>query len=81
MAERPSTLLGFRGRRSPAKVQRCVTLLWRGLDSKFQDEAASWGLLEGLDEMRMTRRSPRLAEVAEVATLRSGVVILSCRTA
>jgi enoyl-[acyl-carrier-protein] reductase (NADH) len=39
------------------------------LDSKFQDETAFQGLIENLDEMRMTRRSPRLAEVAEVAAL------------
>ena len=31
------------------------------------DEAAFQGLLDSLDQMRMTRRSPRLAEVAEVA--------------
>jgi NAD(P)-dependent dehydrogenase (short-subunit alcohol dehydrogenase family) len=37
------------------------------VDSKFQDEAAYQGLLDSLDQMRMTRRSPRLAEVAEVA--------------
>jgi len=37
------------------------------VDSKFQDEAALKGLLESLDAMRMTRRSPRLAEVAAVA--------------
>jgi enoyl-[acyl-carrier-protein] reductase (NADH) len=38
------------------------------VDSKFRDEAAVQGLIDGLDQMRMTRRSPRLAEVAEVAT-------------
>jgi NAD(P)-dependent dehydrogenase (short-subunit alcohol dehydrogenase family) len=37
------------------------------VDSKFRDEAAFEGLLESLDQMRMTRRSPRLAEVAAVA--------------
>jgi NAD(P)-dependent dehydrogenase (short-subunit alcohol dehydrogenase family) len=31
------------------------------------DDAAYQSLLDGLDQMRMTRRSPRLAEVAEVA--------------
>jgi NAD(P)-dependent dehydrogenase (short-subunit alcohol dehydrogenase family) len=37
------------------------------VDSKFGDEAAFQGLIESLDQMRMTRRSPRLAEVAAVA--------------
>jgi NAD(P)-dependent dehydrogenase (short-subunit alcohol dehydrogenase family) len=37
------------------------------VDSKFQDEAAFRGLIENLDRMRMTRRSPRLAEVAATA--------------
>ncbi len=37
------------------------------VDSKFEDEAAFQGLIEGLDRMRMTRRSPRLAEVAATA--------------
>ncbi len=37
------------------------------VDSKFQDEAAFQGLIENLDRMRMTRRSPRLAEVAATA--------------
>jgi NAD(P)-dependent dehydrogenase (short-subunit alcohol dehydrogenase family) len=37
------------------------------VDSKFQDEAAFKGLIENLDQMRMTRRSPRLAEVAAAA--------------
>lgn len=37
------------------------------VDSKFQDEAAFQGLIENLDQMRMTRRSPRLAEVAATA--------------
>ena len=32
------------------------------------DDAAYQGLLDSLDEMRMTRRSPRLAEVAATAT-------------
>ena len=31
------------------------------------DEAAFLGLIENLDQMRMTRRSPRLAEVAATA--------------
>src|ERR671912_1864179 len=30
------------------------------VDSKFQDEAAFQGLIENLDQMRMTRRSPQL---------------------
>jgi enoyl-[acyl-carrier-protein] reductase (NADH) len=37
------------------------------VDSKFEDEAAFQGLLENLDQMRMTRRSPRLGEVAATA--------------
>src|SRR5215203_1553571 len=37
------------------------------VDSKFQDEAAFQGLIEDLDQMRMTRRSPQLAEVAGTA--------------
>jgi len=37
------------------------------VDSKFEDEAAIRGLVEGLDRMRMTRRSPRLDEVAATA--------------
>ena len=37
-------------------------------DSRFQEEAAFQGLIESLDQMRMTRRSPRLAEVAATAT-------------
>lgn len=37
------------------------------VDSRFQDEAAFQGLIENLDQMRMTRRSPRLAEVAATA--------------
>ena len=37
------------------------------VDSKFEDEAAFQGLIENLDQMRMTRRSPRLAEVAATA--------------
>jgi NAD(P)-dependent dehydrogenase (short-subunit alcohol dehydrogenase family) len=37
------------------------------VDSKFQDEAALRGLVESLDGMRMTRRSPRLVEVAATA--------------
>jgi NAD(P)-dependent dehydrogenase (short-subunit alcohol dehydrogenase family) len=37
------------------------------VDSKFQDEAAFQGLIESLDQMRMTRRSPHLAEVAATA--------------
>jgi NAD(P)-dependent dehydrogenase (short-subunit alcohol dehydrogenase family) len=38
------------------------------VDSRFQEEAAFQGLIESLDQMRMTRRSPRLAEVAATAT-------------
>jgi NAD(P)-dependent dehydrogenase (short-subunit alcohol dehydrogenase family) len=37
------------------------------VDSRFEDEAAMQGLIENLDRMRMTRRSPRLAEVAATA--------------
>lgn len=37
------------------------------VDSNFQDESAFQGLIESLDQMRMTRRSPRLAEVAATA--------------
>jgi NAD(P)-dependent dehydrogenase (short-subunit alcohol dehydrogenase family) len=37
------------------------------VDSAFQAEAALQGLIESLDQMRMTRRSPRLAEVAATA--------------
>ena len=37
------------------------------VDSSFQDEAAMRGLIESLDRMRMTRRSPRLEEVAATA--------------
>jgi NAD(P)-dependent dehydrogenase (short-subunit alcohol dehydrogenase family) len=37
------------------------------VDSKFQDDAAVQGLIENLDQMRMTRRSPRLEEVAATA--------------
>src|SRR5918995_719594 len=36
-------------------------------DSNFQDETAFQGLIESLDQMRMTRRSPELAEVAATA--------------
>jgi NAD(P)-dependent dehydrogenase (short-subunit alcohol dehydrogenase family) len=38
------------------------------VDSRFQEDAALQGLIESLDRMRMTRRSPRLAEVAATAT-------------
>ena len=38
------------------------------VDSKFEDEAAFQGLIESLDQMRMTRRSPTLAEVAATAS-------------
>src|SRR4028118_2147608 len=38
------------------------------VDSRFQEDAAFQGLIESLDQMRMTRRSPRLAEVAATAT-------------
>ena len=37
------------------------------VDSRFQDEAALQDLIENLDQMRMTRRSPRLEEVAATA--------------
>ena len=37
------------------------------VDSRFQDEAAFQGLIESLNQMRMTRRSPRLKEVAATA--------------
>ena len=37
------------------------------VDRKFEDEEAMQGLIESLDGMRMTRRSPRLAEVAATA--------------
>lgn len=37
------------------------------VDSRFEDEAAFRGLIENLDRMRLTRRSPRLAEVAATA--------------
>ncbi len=37
------------------------------VDSRFRDEAALQGLIESLDQMRMTRRSPRLNEVAATA--------------
>jgi NAD(P)-dependent dehydrogenase (short-subunit alcohol dehydrogenase family) len=37
------------------------------VDSRFQNEAALRGLIESLDRMRMTRRSPRLEEVAATA--------------
>ncbi len=37
------------------------------VDSRFQEEAAMRGLIENLDGMRMTRRSPRLGEVAATA--------------
>ena len=43
------------------------------VDSRFQEEAAFQGLIESLDQMRMTRRSPRLKEVtATAAFLASG---------
>jgi NAD(P)-dependent dehydrogenase (short-subunit alcohol dehydrogenase family) len=38
------------------------------VDSRFQEDAAFQGLIESLDRMRMTRRSPRLEEVAATAT-------------
>jgi NAD(P)-dependent dehydrogenase (short-subunit alcohol dehydrogenase family) len=38
------------------------------VDSRFEDEAALQGLIKSLDQMRMTRRSPRLEEVAATAT-------------
>jgi NAD(P)-dependent dehydrogenase (short-subunit alcohol dehydrogenase family) len=37
------------------------------VDSRFQEDAAFQGLIESLDQMRMTRRSPRLEEVAATA--------------
>ena len=37
------------------------------VDSNLEDEAAFQGVLDRLDQMRMLRRSPRLAEVADVA--------------
>jgi NAD(P)-dependent dehydrogenase (short-subunit alcohol dehydrogenase family) len=37
------------------------------VDSRFQDDAAYQGLIDGLDQMRMTRRSPRLSQVAATA--------------
>jgi NAD(P)-dependent dehydrogenase (short-subunit alcohol dehydrogenase family) len=37
------------------------------VDSRFQDETAFQGLIESLDQMRMTRRSPRLEEIAATA--------------
>lgn len=37
------------------------------VDSTFQDEVAFKGLIENLNQMRMTRRSPTLAEVAATA--------------
>ncbi|MDQ3659598.1 MAG: SDR family oxidoreductase [Actinomycetota bacterium] len=37
------------------------------VDSRFQEEAAFQGLIDSLDRMRMTRRSPRLEEVAATA--------------
>jgi enoyl-[acyl-carrier-protein] reductase (NADH) len=37
------------------------------VDSKFQDGTAFHSLIESLDQMRMTRLSPRLAEVAATA--------------
>jgi NAD(P)-dependent dehydrogenase (short-subunit alcohol dehydrogenase family) len=37
------------------------------VDSRFQDAAAFQGLIESLNQMRMTRRSPRLEEVAATA--------------
>lgn len=37
------------------------------VDSAFEDEAAMRGLIENLDQMRMTRRSPLLAEIAATA--------------
>jgi NAD(P)-dependent dehydrogenase (short-subunit alcohol dehydrogenase family) len=38
------------------------------VDSRFQEDPAFQGLIESLDQMRMTRRSPRLIEVAATAT-------------
>jgi NAD(P)-dependent dehydrogenase (short-subunit alcohol dehydrogenase family) len=37
------------------------------VDSRFEEEAAFQGLIDGLDQMRMTRRSPRLEEIAATA--------------
>src|ERR671933_1616269 len=37
------------------------------VDAKFRDESAFQGLIDNLDQMRMTRRSPRLTEVAATA--------------
>src|SRR5919202_1217245 len=37
------------------------------VDSKFRDEAAFQGMIDSRDQMRMTRRSPRLTEVAATA--------------
>lgn len=37
------------------------------VDDRFKDDAAFWGLIENLDRMRMTRRSPTLAQVAATA--------------
>jgi NAD(P)-dependent dehydrogenase (short-subunit alcohol dehydrogenase family) len=37
------------------------------VDSKFEDEAAFQSLIESLDQMRITRRLPRLGEVAATA--------------
>ncbi len=37
------------------------------VDSSFRDEATYQGILKNLDQMRMTRRSPLLAEVAATA--------------
>ena len=37
------------------------------VDSRFQEEAAFQGLIESLDQMRMTHHSPRLKEVAATA--------------
>jgi enoyl-[acyl-carrier-protein] reductase (NADH) len=34
---------------------------------QLMDEAAFRGLIDNLDQMRMTRRSPRLAEIAATA--------------
>jgi enoyl-[acyl-carrier-protein] reductase (NADH) len=37
------------------------------VDDKFKDETAFQGVIENLDQMRMTRRSPTLAQVAATA--------------
>src|ERR687885_1369713 len=37
------------------------------VEDKFRDESAFQGLIDSLDQMRMMRRSPRLAEVAATA--------------